>query len=80
MENTDTFYTVDFGVNFANSSRYPENKLDKIIKESYDSGVDKVVCISNNIKESKVILEMEKKISKSSFYYWYSSSQCKTIC
>jgi TatD DNase family protein len=61
MENTDTFYTIDFGVNFANQSRYPENKLDEIIKESYDAGVDKVVCISNNIKESKVILELEKK-------------------
>ena len=61
MENIDTFYTVDFGVNFANQSRYPANKLDKIIKESYDVGVDKFVCISNSIKESKNVLEMEKK-------------------
>jgi TatD DNase family protein len=61
MENNNIFFTVDFGVNFANIKKYPEEKLDKIIKESYNSGVDKVVCISNNIKESKVILEMEKK-------------------
>ena len=57
----ETFFTVDFGVNFANSSRYPESKLNQLMEESYNSGVDKVVCISNGIKESKLILEMEKK-------------------
>lgn len=57
----DTYYTVDFGVNFANSSRYPETKLNQLLEESYKAGVDKVVCISNGIKESVQILEMEKK-------------------
>jgi TatD DNase family protein len=58
---TDTYYTIDFGVNFANPSRYPQDKLDKILQESYEMGVDKVVCISNSIKESKTILGLEKK-------------------
>jgi len=61
MTDTDTFYTVDFGVNFANESRYPELKLENLMSESYNSGVDKVVCISNCIKESKIILLIEKK-------------------
>lgn len=64
---SDTFYTIDFGVNFANSSKYPPNKLDKIMKESYDHGVDKFVCISNNIKESKQILLLEKKYPQMHF-------------
>ena len=58
---TDTFFTVDFGVNFANQSRYPKAKLDQIMNESYNTGVDKVVCIANSIKESKLIVEMETK-------------------
>jgi len=61
MSNNDTFYTVDFGVNFANKSRYPDVELEKLMEESYNSGVDKVVCISNNITESKINLELEKK-------------------
>ena len=32
--NIQTYFTVDFGVNFANPLKYPESKLDKIIKES----------------------------------------------
>lgn len=63
----DTFFTVDFGVNFANTSRYPNSKLDKIMKDSYDDGVDKVVCISNNIKEAKEILLLEKKYTNLHF-------------
>lgn len=61
MTDSDTFYTVDFGVNFANPSRYSEAKLDKIMSDSYNAGVDKIVCISNSIKESNLILSMEKK-------------------
>ena len=57
----DTYYTIDFGVNFANSLRYPETKLDALLKKSYNEGVDKVVCISNSIKESKIILELQSK-------------------
>ncbi len=61
MSNDETFYTIDFGVNYANPSRYPETKLSNLMEESYMAGVDKVVCISNSMKESKIILEMEKK-------------------
>jgi TatD DNase family protein len=61
MSNNDTFYTVDFGVNFANKSRYPDVELEKLMEESYNSGVDRVVCISNSIPESKINLELEKK-------------------
>ena len=46
-----SFYTVDFGVNFANQSRYPKSKLDEIIAQSWNYGVDKVVSISNDFKE-----------------------------
>ena len=49
----DTFYTIDFGVNYANSKKISEEKLKKILDISYKSGVDKIVCISNNIQESK---------------------------
>ncbi len=61
MADNDTFYTVDFGVNFADLSRYPESRLSNLMEESYNAGVDKVVCISNSMKESKIILGMEKK-------------------
>jgi TatD DNase family protein len=57
----ETFYTVDFGVNFASSKRYPENKLKTLLEESWNNGVESVVCISNSIKESKNILELVKK-------------------
>lgn len=57
----DRYFTVDFGVNFANESRYPDSKLDKLMQDSLDAGVDKVVCISNNIKEVKKNLLLEKK-------------------
>lgn len=55
---SDTYYTVDFGVNFANPSRYSKSKLDQLIEESYEQGVDKLVSISNSIKESKLNLEL----------------------
>ena len=57
----ETFYTIDFGVNFANQKRYPEEKLDQLMSDSYNSGVDKVVCISNNIKESIMNLQLQSK-------------------
>ena len=58
---SDTYYTVDFGVNFANPKRYSEKVLDQIMADSYDGGVDKVVCISNNIKESIVNTTLQAK-------------------
>lgn len=57
----ETYFTIDFGVNFANKKRYPENKLEEIMINSYNSGVDKVVSISNDIQEIKVNLGLQKK-------------------
>lgn len=57
----DSYFTVDFGVNFGNRSRYPETKLDEIMNMSWNEGVDKVVCISNSIAESKNILNFQSK-------------------
>ncbi len=59
MENT--FYTIDFGVNYANSKRYSDDKIKSILDTSWNNGVESVVCISNSIKESKNILELIKK-------------------
>lgn len=67
MTDDNTFFTVDFGVNFANTSKYTESKLNELMIESYSNGVDKVVCISNSIKESKIILDLEKKYPN--FYF-----------
>lgn len=58
---TNIYYTIDFGVNLALSKRYSNEKINKILEESWNNGVDKVVCISNSIKESKINLELEKK-------------------
>ena len=58
MSSQDSFYTVDFGVNFANKTRYNEARLNELMNSSYHDGVDKVVCISNSIKESVTNLEL----------------------
>ncbi len=55
------YYIIDFGVNFANEKRYPSAKLDTIMKESWDSGVEKMVCISNSMKEAYLISKLSKK-------------------
>ena len=55
------YFTIDFGVNFAHKDRYDEQKLDKIMKESWEAGVDKVVCISNTIEEAEYNLQLAKK-------------------
>ena len=44
----DSFLTIDVGVNF--SSRYSDAKINEILEES-KSCVDKIVTISNSIKE-----------------------------
>jgi TatD DNase family protein len=67
MESPDTYFTIDFGVNFASVSRYPEAKLDKIMTDSWNSGVDKVVCICNSIKEFDQIKKLESKYTN--LYY-----------
>ncbi len=54
-------YTIDFGVNFANTKRYPEKKLKEILEDSYKNRVDKVVSISNSIRESHINIELGKK-------------------
>jgi len=60
MDN-DCYFTVDFGCNFANPKRYPENKLSQLLTDSYNDGVDKCVSISNNIFESKLNLSLTTK-------------------
>jgi len=52
----DTYYTIDFGCNYADTKNYPSHKLTKILEESYELGVDKIVSISNCIKEAKINL------------------------
>lgn len=64
---SDTFITIDFGVNFGNVKRYPEYKLKQILDDSWNQGVDKVVSISNSIKEAKINIDLGKKHNM--FYY-----------
>ena len=54
----DIYFTVDFGVNFANTKRYPNDRLVSILNNSYNDGVDKVVSISNDFNESIQNLEL----------------------
>jgi TatD DNase family protein len=58
---SDIYYTVDFGVNFANKKRYSDKLLDELLTVSYNEGVDKVVSISNSILESKRNIELSAK-------------------
>lgn len=55
------YHLIDFGVNFANNKRYPENVLDNIMKTAFNKGVDKVVSISNNINEAKENLILSQR-------------------
>ncbi len=59
--NSDTFNTIDFWVNFANTKRYPEAKLAQLLNDSYNQGVDKVVSISNSIREARINIELGVK-------------------
>lgn len=47
----DYFYTIDVGVNFASKKYSEKGKIDKIIKDSYEQGVAKIISISNSPKE-----------------------------
>jgi Tat protein secretion system quality control protein TatD with DNase activity len=55
------YFIIDFGVNFANNTRYPDEKIKSIMDDSWNDGVEKVVCISNSMKESKRIIQMKDK-------------------
>ena len=46
----ETFFTIDIGCNFA-TTKYTNTSLKKIIDESYDRGVDKIISISNDLSE-----------------------------
>ncbi len=65
--NYETFNTIDFGVNFGNVKRYSETKLKIILNDSWKQGVDKVVSISNSIKEAKINIDLGQKHQM--FYY-----------
>ncbi len=58
---SETYYVNDFGCNFACIKRYSDEKLDHIMTESWNNGVDKIVCISNNTNEAKRCTELIKK-------------------
>lgn len=47
----DTYFTIDLGVNYADK-KMTESQIQQILKNAYNLGVDKVVSISNNIKEA----------------------------
>jgi TatD DNase family protein len=55
------YYIIDFGVNYANEKRYPPETLDSLMQDAWTDGIEKVVCISNSMKESKLITELAKK-------------------
>ena len=47
--------------------KYPDDKIKSIMDKSWNDGVEKVVCISNSIKESKRIIEMKDKFENMHF-------------
>jgi TatD DNase family protein len=55
-----TFFTIDFGVNFG-TKKYTSEKIDQLIKTSWNDGVDKIVSISNSLKESKTNILLGEK-------------------
>lgn len=55
------YYIIDFGVNFASDRRYPDLVLDKLMQDSWNDGIEKVVCISNSMKEAKRIITLKQK-------------------
>jgi TatD DNase family protein len=57
---SDIYYTVDFGVNYAKNNH---EKMKQTMDRAWDSGVGKIVCISNNIKETKMNMKHSLKYS-----------------
>lgn len=68
----DTYFTIDFGVNYSGHG-YKDKDVIKIVQESYASGVDKIVCISNEMAEAI------NNDSTTTFYLRSSSTQCRQI-
>jgi len=58
--NNIVYPKIDFGVNFANLSRYKNLSLQQILENSNEKGVTHVVSISNNIKECHINLKNSK--------------------
>jgi len=58
------YYIVDFGVNYA---KYSSEKLEKLLKDSWDNGVERQVFISNSMKEAHLMQKLSKKFD--SMYY-----------
>lgn len=56
-----SYFTIDFGVNFADEKRYGDAKIDKLMQDAWDKGVEKVVCICNSYKEVKRVLSLQSK-------------------
>ena len=56
-----SYYTIDFGVNFANARRYNPDRLKHIMATSWEEGVDKVVSISNSRRESEVNVRLSRE-------------------
>lgn len=66
MSQENYYYTVDFGVNYSGHG-YGEEDVKKIINDAYNSGVDKVVCISNNMNEAKNNIKLALEIPQLHF-------------
>lgn len=47
------YYLIDFGVNYANKNKYTSANLNKLVSSAWNNGVEKMICISNSIKEAK---------------------------
>ena len=62
----DYYYTIDIGVNFA-GHKYNKESVNKIMKDSWASDVDKVISISNCLKE--IPLNKELSIQEKQLYY-----------
>jgi len=55
------FNTIDCGVNFASTKKYPRDRLNKIMSDAKTAGVTHVVCIGNTIKESRENITLSQR-------------------
>ena len=64
------YFTVDFGVNYANVKKHNDKKIEKILETSWNEGVGKIVCISNSVRETKRNLELgSKEYTNNNFHF-----------
>lgn len=63
---TDSYCTIDFGVNYSGHG-YKEADVKRILENAYNLGVDKVVCISNEMSEAVANIELANKIEQLHF-------------